>query len=71
MALEVVQALEAQLETLGTSMPIEIHLDVGEDGETKALIKDLVGWVTQSGYEAKIKPNSFGASKVADRFTKS
>ncbi|KUO96594.1 ribonuclease H-like YkuK family protein [Ferroacidibacillus organovorans] len=71
MALEVVQELEEQLGALGTSMPIEIHLDVGEDGETKALIKDLVGWVTQSGYEAKIKPNSFGASKVADRFTKS
>lgn len=70
-ALEVVQELEAVLRSLGDNLPIEVHLDIGEAGETKALIKDIVGWVTSSGYEAKIKPDSFGASKVADRFTKS
>jgi len=70
-ALEVVQALEEALRAAGDSLPIEVHLDIGENGETKALIKDIVGWVTSSGYEAKIKPDSFGASKVADRFTKS
>jgi len=70
-ALEVVQELEAVLRALGDDLPIEVHLDIGEAGETKALIKDIVGWVTSSGYEAKIKPDSFGASKVADRFTKS
>ncbi len=71
MALEVVQELETALGVGGPQLPIEVHLDIGEDGETKALIKDLVGWVTQSGYQTKIKPDSFGASKVADRFTKS
>ncbi|BCJ87427.1 ribonuclease H-like YkuK family protein [Effusibacillus dendaii] len=50
---------------------LEIHLDIGEKGATKSLIKDLVGWVTASGYIAKFKPNSFGASKVADRYTRS
>lgn len=70
-ALETVQALEEALRPAGSSLPIEVHLDIGEHGETKALIKEIVGWVTQSGYEAKIKPDSFGASKVADRFTKS
>lgn len=71
MALEVVQALEEELGKVGCNLPIEIHLDIGEEGATKALIKEIVGWVTQSGYETKIKPDSFGASKVADRFTKS
>ena len=71
MALEVVQALEDALEAAGARFPIEIHLDIGEDGETRVLIKDIVGWLMQSGYETKIKPDSFGATKVADRFTKS
>ncbi len=70
MALEVVQVLETALGEAGNKLPIEIHLDVGEQGATRTIIKDLVGWVTQSGYETKIKPESFGASKVADRFTK-
>lgn len=50
---------------------MEVHLDIGEKGATKSLIKEIVGWVTSSGYTAKVKPNSFGASKVADRYTRS
>lgn len=49
---------------------LEVHLDVGQNGKTQPLIKDLVGWVEGSGYEAKIKPHSFVASKVADRYTR-
>ncbi len=49
---------------------IEIHLDVGQNGETKDLIRDIVGMVTGSGFDAKIKPNSYGASKVADKHSK-
>ncbi len=49
---------------------LEIHLDVGEGGPTKELIRDLVGMVTGSGFTAKIKPESYGASTVADRYTK-
>lgn len=49
---------------------VEIHLDVGEHGETRDLIRDVVGMVVGSGFHAEIKPNSYGASKVADRYTK-
>ena len=49
---------------------LEVHLDVGQNGKTEPLIKELVGWVEGSGYEAKIKPDSFVASKVADRYTR-
>jgi uncharacterized protein len=49
---------------------LEVHVDVGEKGATKSLIKEVVGWITQSGYQATIKPDSFGASKVADRYTR-
>jgi predicted RNase H-related nuclease YkuK (DUF458 family) len=50
--------------------PIEIHLDVGPNGETRKLIKEVVGWVTSVGYKAIIKPDAYGASSVADRYTK-
>lgn len=51
-------------------IPMEIHLDVGQQGETRKLIQEVVGWVTSVGYTAKIKPESYAASAVADRFTK-
>lgn len=51
-------------------LDIEIHIDVGTQGETKDLIREIVGMVTGSGYRARIKPYSFGASTVADKFTK-
>jgi hypothetical protein len=50
--------------------PIEIHLDVGNFGETKALVTELSGWVSAVGYIVRIKPESYGASSVADRYTK-
>ncbi len=49
---------------------VEIHLDVGQGGETRSLIREIVGMVTGSGFDAKIKPYAYGASKVADRYTK-
>jgi predicted RNase H-related nuclease YkuK (DUF458 family) len=51
-------------------IPMEIHLDIGQKGDTRKLIQEVVGWVTSVGYIAKIKPESFAASAVADRFTK-
>jgi predicted RNase H-related nuclease YkuK (DUF458 family) len=50
--------------------PVEIHLDVGQHGETRRLIQEVVGWVSAVGYKAIIKPYSYGASVVADRYTK-
>lgn len=52
------------------NMNIEIHLDVGEQGRTKEIIREVVGMVVGSGFDARIKPDSYGASKVADKFTK-
>ena len=46
---------------------LEIHIDVGENGPTKELIKEVVGMVLGYGFNAKIKPESYGASLVADR----
>jgi hypothetical protein len=48
---------------------LEIHIDVGRSGETREMIKEVVGMVTGNGFTAKTKPDSYGASKVADKHT--
>lgn len=48
---------------------LEIHVDVGEHGETRDMIKEVVCMVTGYGFVAKIKPDSYAASYVADRHT--
>lgn len=48
---------------------LEIHIDVGPVGPTRDMIKEVVGMVRGSGYTAKTKPESYGASSVADRHT--
>ena len=61
---------ESLVQAGARALNVEIHLDVGEQGETKELIRDVVGMVVGSGFHVEIKPNSYGASKVADRYTK-
>lgn len=46
---------------------LEIHIDVGENGPTKDLIKEVVGIVLGYGFNAKTKPEAYGASIVADK----
>lgn len=48
---------------------IEIHVDIGRNGETREMINEIVGMVRSNGYQVMIKPDSFAASKVADRHT--
>jgi len=45
----------------------QIHVDVGEKGETKALVHEITGMVTAYGYHVLIKPQSAAASTFADR----
>ena len=46
-----------------------IHADVGERGKTREMIKEVVGLIKSNGFEPMIKPHSFAASVVADRYT--
>ena len=48
---------------------LEIHIDVGEHGDTRDMIKEVVGIVTGNGFVAKTKPKAYAASSVADRHT--
>lgn len=71
LSLEVASRLSGKLAENGYSaMNVEIHLDVGEKGETRDIIREVVGMVIGSGFDARIKPDSYGATKVADKYTK-
>jgi len=70
-SLELAGRLAAKLAENGhADLNVEIHCDVGKNGRTRDLIREIVGMVTGSGFDARIKPDSFGASKVADKYTK-
>lgn len=57
-------------ENILNKLNFSIHLDIGTNGPTKDLIKELEGWVMAVGYDYEIKPNSYAASFVADRYSK-
>lgn len=64
-----VPLLKKTLNGTSPNYKLEIHIDVGEHGDSREMIKEVVGMVTGNGYIAKTKPYSYGASYVADRYT--
>lgn len=68
LSLEVSKGLVILLKNAGLEKyNFEIHVDVGENGETRSMIQELVGAIRANNFEAKTKPYSYAASKVADR----
>ena len=47
-------------------LDLEIHVDIGQKGETRELISEITGMVKGSGFMVATKPYSYAASKVAD-----
>ena len=72
LALSLKERIERQINILKPELNYEfkyIHADVGENGATKDMIKEVIGLIRGNGFEAKIKPEAFAASVVADRFS--
>ena len=70
LSLETAETVLALLHKDGiTKYDVEIHVDIGKFGETREMINEIIGMVRSSGYQVKIKPESYAASKVADRYT--
>jgi predicted RNase H-related nuclease YkuK (DUF458 family) len=70
MSLNTAESVLALLHKDGiTKYDVEIHVDIGAFGKTREMINEIVGMIRGSGYKVKIKPESFAASKVADRYT--
>ncbi len=71
LSLETASKIAGEMSRNGHSeLPVEIHLDVGERGETRTIIREVIGMVTGSGFAAVTKPDAYGASKVADKHSK-
>lgn len=64
-----VPMLKKSLNGKSPNYNLEIHIDVGEHGDTRDMIKEVVGMVTGNGFVAKTKPHAYGASYVADKHT--
>ena len=70
MSLDMAETVLALLHKDGvTKYDVEIHVDIGQYGDTREMIQEIVGMIRGSGYRVKIKPESYAASKVADRYT--
>lgn len=48
----------------------QIHCDIGEDGKTKKYINEITGMVKACDYDCVIKPDSFAASGIANKYSK-
>lgn len=68
-ALSYVPLLRKSLNGNSPLYNLEIHIDVGEHGDTRDMIREVVGMVTGNGFVAKTKPHAYGASYVADKHT--
>lgn len=68
LSLDIAKEVLACLEELkAPSFSLEIHIDVGENGESSKMIQELVGIIRANNFEARTKPESYAASSVADR----
>lgn len=68
LALFLKEKLEEKLNPLNYQFRY-IHADVGENGQTRDMIREVTGLIRGNGFEPKIKPESFVASTVADRYS--
>ena len=53
-----------------SNIHLQIHMDIGKNGPTSKYIQELEGWVRAVGYDCEIKPNSYAASTIADKYSK-
>lgn len=69
-SLDIATQLSKILEKEEINFEISIHVDAGENGQTSKLIPEIVGWIKACGFGCETKPNSYAASSIADKYTK-
>tara|TARA_R110000851_G_scaffold142800_3_gene281539 strand:+ start:688 stop:1218 length:531 start_codon:yes stop_codon:yes gene_type:complete len=69
-SVEVAYEISPLLDTY--DIPLEVHADINPNvkWESSKALSEAVGYILGMGYEFKIKPESFAASKVADKMTR-
>lgn len=62
--------MEYDIDINDLNIQFQIHCDIGHDGKTKMLIKEITNWVQSYGYTCLIKPDSYTASGIANKYSK-
>ncbi len=62
--------IEHDIDINDLDIRFQIHCDIGQDGKTRILIKEITSWVTSLGYTCLIKPDSYTASGIANKYSK-
>ena len=78
MSLEIAQKLLDEFERLFDSeqfdytehLNFSIHVDAGENGPTKKVIPEITSYIKSYGFDVAVKPESFVASSIADKYSK-
>ena len=67
LAQKVLEQLRNRLDDEILTKGFEIHIDAGQNGETREMLKEVVGMVRGNGFNVKTKPKAYCASNVADK----
>lgn len=67
LAQKVLSQLQNRLDQDLLTKGFEIHVDAGENGESREMLKEVVGMIRGNGFNVKTKPEAYCASNVADK----
>jgi len=69
LATKLLEMMQSALSQTSFNYNLEIHVDIGERGKTRSIIKEIVGMIQGSGFLVRIKPDAVCATTVADKHT--
>jgi len=64
------ELIAKEIDITSLNVSFQIHCDIGRYGKTSMLIKEITSWVTSYGYICMIKPDSYTASGIANKYSK-
>lgn len=74
LATNVIEELDKLFDETGfdytSHLNFSIHVDAGENGPTKKVIPEIVAYIKSYGFDVAVKPDSFVASSIADKYSK-
>jgi predicted RNase H-related nuclease YkuK (DUF458 family) len=70
LSLNIADRLMEYLDILEYNVTFAIHVDAGQNGKTASVIPEIAGWVRAQGFVCLVKPDSYAASTIADKYSK-
>lgn len=67
LSLTISQEIISRLSQENLTFHFEVHLDLGTKGKSFSSLREIINLIRNYGFEVKIKPHSYAASKIADR----